>query len=444
MTQVVPTPKSRGRGKTERPSGRAQRVTVPGREAAMPTAFENPAQLRIHATDHETVVRLIAPTRRVLPAVGLFAGVGGIEKGLAAAGHETMLVCEIEATARAVLERQFPEVVKHDDVTTLKDLPEGTKLLAGGFPCQDLSQAGKTRGIDGMRSGLVREALRLAAKRKVPWLLLENVPFMLQLGRGRALDVIVSALEDLGYAWAYRVVDARAFGLPQRRERVFIVAALHDDPRGVLFADEAGTPEPPKLDGKLAAGFYWTEGIRGLGWAVDAVPTLKGGSTVGVPSPPGIWLADGRMVTPSIEDAEALQGFPRGWTKAAETVAKKGFRWKLVGNAVSVPAFKWLGERLAAPGDALLRNVAPVRTDRMWPAAAFNVGQGRFSNDLSKWPKNYKAKHLHEFIADEPALLTRRAAAGFLERTTRSSLRFPPGFIKAIEAHLRRMERLEK
>ncbi len=152
-------------------------------------------------------------------------------------------------------------------------------------------------------------------------------------------------------------------------------------------------------------------------------------------------MPDGRMVTPSIEDAEALQGFPRGWTKAAENVAKKGFRWKLVGNAVSVPAFKWLGERLAMPGDVILRNVAPVRKDRMWPKAAFNVGEGRFSNDLSKWPKHYKAKHLHEFLADEPALLTRRAAAGFLERTRRSSLRFPPGFITAIEAHLGRMER---
>jgi DNA (cytosine-5)-methyltransferase 1 len=442
VIQVVPRLKERAR---KAGNGRTQQAPANGREGGMPAALENPAQLRIDATDRESVVRLVSPAaRRSLPTVGLFAGVGGIEKGLAAAGHESLMMCEIEPTARAVLDQHFPEVAKHDDVTTLGDLPEGTKLLAGGFPCQDLSQAGKTRGIDGMRSGLVRDALRLAAKRKVPWLLLENVPFMLQLGRGRALDVIVTVLEDLGYRWAYRVVDARAFGLPQRRERVFLVAARDDDPRGVLFADDAGTREEPKLDGKLAAGFYWTEGIRGLGWAVDAVPTLKGGSTVGVPSPPGIWLADGRMVTPSIEDAEALQGFPRGWTKAAETVAKKGFRWKLVGNAVSVPAFKWLGERLASPGDVILRNVAPVRTDRMWPTAAFNVGEGRFSNDLSKWPKHYKAKHLHEFIDDDPALLTRRATAGFLDRTKQGSLRFPPGFIKAVEAHLRRMERLER
>ncbi|GAB4205489.1 MAG: hypothetical protein OHK0013_21420 [Sandaracinaceae bacterium] len=317
MIQVVPRLKERAR---KAGNGRTQQAPANGRESGMPVAFENPAQLRIDATNCESVVRLTSPAaRRVLPTVGLFAGVGGIEKGLAAAGHESLMMCEIEPTARAVLDHHFPEVAKHDDVRTLRDLPEGTKLLAGGFPCQDLSQAGKTRGIDGMRSGLVRDALRLAAKRKVPWLLLENVPFMLQLGRGRALDVIVTVLEDLGYNWAYRVVDARAFGLPQRRERVFLVAARDDDPRGVLFADDAGTREEPKLDGKLAAGFYWTEGIRGLGWAVDAVPTLKGGSTVGVPSPPGIWLADGRMVTPSIEDAEALQGFPRGWTKAAET-----------------------------------------------------------------------------------------------------------------------------
>ena len=99
--------------------------------------------------------------------------------------------------------------------------PAGTELLAGGFPCQDLSQAGPTRGIRGERSGLVDEAFRLLRTHQLPWLLLENVPFMLQLHRGHALDHIVTALEELGYAWAYRVVDSRSMGLPQRRERVY-------------------------------------------------------------------------------------------------------------------------------------------------------------------------------------------------------------------------------
>ena len=173
------------------------------------------AQLTLPATaSRPRVLRTPNIPTRSFPTVGLFAGIGGIERGLAASGHDTRLLCEIEPTARAVLDHRFPDVAKHDDVTTLREFSDDVRLIAGGFPCQDLSQAGRTAGIDGMRSGLVRDALRLAADHRVPWLVLENVPFMLQLNRGRALEVIVDALEGLGYKWAYRVVDARAFGVP--------------------------------------------------------------------------------------------------------------------------------------------------------------------------------------------------------------------------------------
>ena len=110
---------------------------------------------------------------------------------------------------------------------------------------------------------------------------------MLQLSKGRALALILDELERLEYRWAYRVVDTLAFGLPQRRQRVFLVATRIGDPRGVLLVDDAGEPPPRVPSSRTAFGFYWTEGIRGLGWAVDAVPTLKGGSTIGIPSPPG-------------------------------------------------------------------------------------------------------------------------------------------------------------
>ena len=99
----------------------------------------------------------------------------------------------------AVLRDRFPEVKLHDDVCTLERLPNGTSLVVAGFPCQDLSQAGATRGIDGARSGLVGEVFRLIERHRVPWLLLENVPFMLQLAGGEAMNVIASRLEDLGY-----------------------------------------------------------------------------------------------------------------------------------------------------------------------------------------------------------------------------------------------------
>src|SRR6185436_15412249 len=92
-----------------------------------------------------------------LPTVGLFAGIAGLELGLARAGHESLLLCEIDRAARAVLDARLPAIAKHDDIRTLRALPEGTQLVAAGFPCQDLSQAGQTRGIEGARSGLVGE-----------------------------------------------------------------------------------------------------------------------------------------------------------------------------------------------------------------------------------------------------------------------------------------------
>jgi DNA (cytosine-5)-methyltransferase 1 len=287
---------------------------------------------------------------------------------------------------------------------------------------------------------LVGEVFRLIEAQRTPWLLLENVPFMLQLARGDAMNVITERLEELGYRWAYRVVDSRAFGLPQRRRRVYLVASLVGDPRHVLFADEAGAQSEPTLNGHpVACGFYWTEGLKGLGWAVDAVPTLKGGSTIGIPSPPAIWLPDGRVVTPDIRDAERLQGFRPGWTSAAETVAKRGTRWKLVGNAVSVPAAAWIGRRLRKPGRLLEFETWPLQDNRRWPTAAWNVGQGRTGADISEWPLKRAARPLEEFLKHQPALLSARATGGFLGRARQAKLRFPKGFLAAVERHLERV-----
>jgi DNA (cytosine-5)-methyltransferase 1 len=378
-----------------------------------------------------------------LHVTGLFAGIGGLELGLRKAGHETDLLCEIDPGASAVLRARFPELALHDDVCTLASLPASTNLVVAGFPCQDLSQAGKTVGIEGSRSGLVGEVFRLLRKRSVPWVLLENVPFMLQLSRGRAMEVIVSAMEDLGYRWAYRVVNSRAFGVPQRRERVLFLASLEHDPRDVLFADDAGEPAEV-LDplGKVACGFYWTEGIRGLGWAVDGVPTLKGGSSVGIPSPPAIVLPDGRVVTPDVRDAERMQGFEPDWTAPSSTVARKGHRWKLVGNAVTVDVAQWLGRRLTTPSQRGRQiEGSPLDRSGAWPKAAWNVGDGRFVARISTFPAHVPHAPLHEWLRFEPMPLSAKAAAGFLDRTEHSSLRFPPGFLDLIEAHRRAMER---
>ena len=126
---------------------------------------------------------------------------------------------------------------------------------------------------------------RLLRREPVPWVLIENVYFMLYLAKGAAMEGILGPLEELGYRWAYRVVDSRAFGLPQRRRRVFIVATSVGDPRDVLLVDNAPVPDPAPLNMTGAIAFYWTEGRSGNGLTADATPPLKAGSSLGIPSP---------------------------------------------------------------------------------------------------------------------------------------------------------------
>jgi DNA (cytosine-5)-methyltransferase 1 len=368
-----------------------------------------------------------------MKVAALFAGIGGLEHGLHRAGHRTVLTCEVWTPAISVLAARFPEAPNHPDIATLKSLPSDTELLTAGFPCQDLSQAGTTAGIDGKRSGLVGHVFRLLDQRRVPLVVLENVSFMLQLDKGSAMDRLVQSFEERGYRWAYRTVNSLAF-LPQRRERVFFVASCGDvDPTSVLFADEA-MPKP--LEARLethAHGFYWTEGTRGLGWAIDAVPTLKNGSTIGIPSPPAILMPDGRVVKPDIRDAERLQGFDEDWTSPAP----ERLRWSLVGNAVTVPVAEWLGGRLAAPGRyEFARDKSWPTKATAFPRAARFDGGSRHAVEIGGFPTWHERPSLHEFLRYPGTPLSSRATAGFLSRAEASSLRFAPGFLDAVRAHL--------
>src|SRR5262245_24790055 len=114
-----------------------------------------------------------------LTVAGFFAGIGGIERGLELAGHQTSFMCEVDPSARRILATRFPDIAIHEDIRELKRFPD-VDLVAAGFPCQDLSPAGRTAGIHGKKSRLVADVFKLiASKRNKPrWILFENVSFM--------------------------------------------------------------------------------------------------------------------------------------------------------------------------------------------------------------------------------------------------------------------------
>lgn len=370
---------------------------------------------------------------------GLFAGIGGFELGMHRAGHETQLLCEIRSGAQAVLRTAFPDVRIDPDVRKLGPIPRDVDLVCAGFPCQDLSQAGKTNGLEGKNSGLIRSVFKTLRERRIrPTLVIENVPFMLQLHAGAAMRAIVSELESLGYDWAYRVVDSFSFGLPQRRERVFLVASKDIRPENVLLADDKPIERPATAMGRLAHGFYWTEGRGGLGWAVDAVPTLKNGSTIGIASPPAVLLPGGELITPSIRDSERMQGFDADWTKPAESVERATARWSLIGSAVSVPVARWIGERLNKPGCFDSRRSTDFPLRGKLPRAAYGrASKERFGVHITTDPIGLRANHLAQFLEWPRKPLSARATSGFYDRATHAetTLRFAEGFLEAVKRH---------
>lgn len=370
-----------------------------------------------------------------MKSVGLFSGIGGLELGLSKAGIEAELLCEYWEPAATTLRRRFDAPVV-SDIRELDALPE-TDVVTAGFPCTDLSQVGRTAGIAGDESGLIREVFRLVDDRPPMWLVLENVPNMLTLHGGAPIRHVTEWLDDHGWNWAYRTVDSQHFGVRQRRRRVFIVASKTEDPRAVLFADEVGGVSTRKQH--RAYGFYWTEGNRGIGWGEGVTPTLKGGSKLGIASPPGVWLPDaavGRAICrPSIAAGERLQGFRAGWTEGS---GKLGERWKMVGNAVTVPVAEWIGCRLVDPAQPADVERSRLEPGRRWPAAASSVAGQREAWSLSDRPIAVRprmslATLLQKYAADPLSL---GATTGFTKRLKASSLRRDDRFVTALDTHI--------
>ena len=142
------------------------------------------------------------------------------------------------------------------------------------------------------------------------------------------------------------------------------------------------------------------------------------------------------MVTPPIEAAERLQGFPSGWTSVLRAQGVERYRWRLVGNAVSVPVAAWIGSRLLEPGNYDGSNDSAVGPKEPWPKAAWNMGDGRMGSNVSEYPVHRRRGTISAYATRGWPDLSSRALRGFLARAHEGHLRYPQGFLEALAEEL--------
>lgn len=376
--------------------------------------------------------------------LSLFAGIGGFEQAFRRAGFSgDVFAYETWSSAQEVLKNRFPSATFFEDVRGLPSSLHDAEIVTAGFPCTDLSPAGRQAGIAGDASGLIIGVLEAIQRRQPEWVLLENVPNMLRLKGGEAMSIITSMLSDAGYRWSYRILDAQHFGVAQRRKRVFLLASRHNDPSRVLFRDYAKPTEAARRTTRGVAkahGFYWTEGNRGIGWGIGVVPTIKGSTTAGIPSAPAVWLPgkplESRFRTPSIESLETLQGFRPGWSRSAPSRD----RWKLVGNAVAVPAVEWIAEGLREYehlGGVKLPSNLDVKQG--WGTGGVsidgNVQRIRASEAPITGPlrRSFTLQRLLDRRGSNA--LSAKATLGFSSRLLRSNLRYQDSFMRDLREY---------
>lgn len=362
----------------------------------------------------------------------LFSGIGGFDLGLERAGCEIIAQVECDPFANRVLAAQWPHVTRWPDVREWTgDGHESVDLLCGGFPCQDLSVAGKRKGLTGERSALFWEIIRIAQAITPMWGLFENVPGLFSSGGGRDM---ASVLEGLRQCWpvvGYAVLDSQHFGVPQRRRRVFFVcgptvagveqvlfesegrsrdlapgteagkdvaaslrscsARSGNEQSGqvMAFQPQASSTQPMTLH-RIAPtiGTTKTVGIVGTLTARDykgvdrcdssaniklvvAACLNSAGNNGGFRTEPGEHLTINgqgvRRLTPT--ETERLQGFPDGWTCLCQPLESYDSnrctcpdtpRYKVMGNAVTVPVIEWIGRRIVTQHLTALQKYHPT------------------------------------------------------------------------------------
>ena len=288
-----------------------------------------------------------------MKVASFFSGIGGIDLGLENAGMEVVFQCEILTFGQKVLRKHWPNVPLKEDITkvTGDDIPD-VDVFAGGFPCQDLSLAnqGKRKGLEGARSGLFFKYAELIEAKRPRWVFIENVPGLLNSAKGGDFSVVLSTLDELGYCVAWRVLDAKFFGTPQRRRRTYIVASLGTIGAAEVLFERGTNPIANSQsnrtrnftasgnDASLPESNVFSIQHAGIGRRASAGPQGKGYRNDGE-----TYTLDSRGSSDAVCKTDAPFG-----VRAASRVSQglDGNRWRAIGNAVCVPVIEWIASRI--------------------------------------------------------------------------------------------------
>ena len=337
--------------------------------------------------------------------ISIFSGIESVSCAWEPLGFQALAFSEIDKYASAVLAAHYPHIPNLGDITKIdwSSYHGKADIVVGGSPCQSFSIAGKREGLHGA-SGLMYEYIRAVQEVRPRWLLWENVPGALSSSHGEDFRCLLGALDALGYGLAWRVLDSRFFGVPQHRRRVYLVGYLGDAkrPAEVLFEHEslcgdtqAGSkvraPATGRNEASLTSSSYMLnvrcghgKGGRGALVYNDISPTLacshqptlfcRASHAANAEScediaptitahaakdAPFISLTSPRHLTPL--ECERLQGFPGGWTAVKDLGGKPlsdTQRYKMLGNAMTVPVMRWIGERIKAQEPETLEQAA--------------------------------------------------------------------------------------
>ncbi|WP_271067281.1 DNA (cytosine-5-)-methyltransferase [Caulobacter sp. NIBR1757] len=285
----------------------------------------------------------------------MFAGIGGFDRGFELAGAKVVFQCESDAFCRAVLLKHWPKAMIQNDIRTLKpdEIPD-TDVWTAGFPCQDVSLARGNHGRNGLtgsHTSLFFQLAKLVAEKRPRVLLLENVVGLLNSHKGQDFAIILRELTQMGYAVSWRVMNARYFGAPQSRARVFICAWLNDPGKAVSALYEEVAGEKPSTE---RTAFVTPTVHKATGAIVPkiayCVAATSGRHTGNDWSRSYISYADG-VRRPTATESERLQGFPADWSVpgTTATASARGWdseRYRAVGNAVAIPVVRWIAERI--------------------------------------------------------------------------------------------------